>query len=114
MSDKKTIHKERPFSNGSEYFDWKDENCDMCANRWEEVDGLYRCKYERAIDRAYFDYGLVRVDYLIVMGLDFNGSGRCSQFRSCDGLLIPGTVEYDKQHSIDMKKLENWVKGQEE
>lgn len=114
MSDTKPIQKERPFSCGTDYYVWRDSNCDMCLSGWDEPTGLHKCKYEKAIDRACFDDGLMRVDYLTVMGLDKNGSGMCSLFRSFDGVLRYGTVEYDKQHSIDMKKLENWVKGQEE
>ncbi len=51
----------RPFTEGSEFADWKSRNCERCTLRWEEKDGYrgYQCDIEMALDYSYFDNGTV-------------------------------------------------------
>ncbi len=49
----------RPFSEGSEFIDWKRRNCDRCTLRWQAGHG-YQCDIEAALDYAYLDNRTVR------------------------------------------------------
>jgi hypothetical protein len=109
MIDKPEVAK--PFSNGSEYHEWRDNNCDLCKLGFDDTKGNYKCKYERALDHAYFGDGCVRVDYLEVMGLHEDGSGNCSNYQAWDGVLRRGTVEYEMQRKLDEAMLAAWTKG---
>ena len=112
MSDKPEVA--RPFSNGSEYHEWRDNNCDLCKRGFDEDTGRYKCKYEQSLDKASFGDGTVRVDYLEVMGLGEAGSGNCSNYQAWDGVLRPGTVEYEKQNKKDNDLLARWSGMQKE
>ena len=56
----------RPFSCGSEFADWKRQNCEGCTLRWQE--GLaqeghgWQCDIEAALDYAYIDNGSVTLE----------------------------------------------------
>lgn len=99
---------EVPFSIGEEYYVWRDDNCDLCKYAFDESTGIGVCEYEHALDAAYFQDGRVKREHLVVMGLDAGGSGKCSAFRSFDGVLRKGTIEYERQRAKDMKALEKW------
>ena len=110
MSEKKVS----PFSNGSEYIVYRDDNCDICKFGFDESTGVGSCKYERALDVAYLSDGFVKAEYLSVLGLDKGGSRKCSLFRSYDGVLRPGTVEYDQQRTKDLEMLTKWSREESE
>lgn len=48
----------RPFSCGSEFFDWKRRNCERCKLKWQAGQS-YQCDLECALDYAYGDNGMV-------------------------------------------------------
>ena len=54
----------RPFSNGSQYGDWRMRNCDHCAKSWDNMkpqsdDGKGPCEIDNAIGTAYIGSGSV-------------------------------------------------------
>lgn len=51
----------RPFSNGTEFSDWTERNCDRCVRRGPSDTGS-ECRLERALAVAYFGSGEVTVD----------------------------------------------------
>lgn len=108
MSEKDLATRIRPFSNGSEYAEYRDDNCDLCKLGFDESKGHGECKYERALDRGYIGDGLVKAVYSAVLGLGEGGSRKCSLFKSFDGVLREGTIEYERQRERDMKALEKW------
>jgi hypothetical protein len=108
MSDKPEVAK--PFSNGREYFNYRENNCDECAHGYDEDKG-YHCRYEKALDRAYANDGFVRADYLEVIGLGKERTGKCPKFKTCDGSFRFGTVEYENQRKLDEAMLAAWTKG---
>lgn len=103
-----TSNTEIPFSNGEEYYIWRDDNCDLCKYAFDVETGIGTCEFEHALDAGYFGDGRVERGYLAVMGLDKGGSRKCSAFRSFDGILRKGTIEYERQRAKDLKALEKW------
>ena len=97
-----------PFSNGSDYAVYRDDNCDLCKYGFDEEARHYKCEYEAALDHAQWSDGLVYASYLKLLGLGELGDGKCTLFKSFDNTLRPGTVEYDKQRRKDLKALAKW------
>lgn len=61
-----------PFSNGSQYMDWKSSNCEAnegCHKRYDEKAQDWRCDIERAIDNAYMDDGTIDREMAVRMGM---------------------------------------------
>jgi len=103
-----TADTEIPFSNGEEYYIWRDNNCDLCKYAFDENTGVGICEFEHALDAGYFGDGRVNKDYLAIMGLDNGGSRKCKAFSSFDGILRNGTFEYEQQRAKDLRALEKW------
>ena len=61
----------RPFSNGSQYMDWEESNCNRCSKGAppdaDSYDGM-RCDIQRALAEACFGDGTVPVQIAERMG----------------------------------------------
>lgn len=73
MKDKeKKIH---PFSNGTEFMHWHDNNCSQCC-RYSNVStkrSNAKCKLAFDLDFAYVDDGTITIKTAQEIGLDENG-----------------------------------------
>lgn len=47
----------RPFSNGSQFADWENRNCDRCRLAPRGEFAQYRCPIQKALGLAYWDSG---------------------------------------------------------
>lgn len=63
MSDKIT-----PFSNGTQFGDWVDENCWKCQKDFDEERDAYRCDIQKALDAAYVGDGTISRETAEKMG----------------------------------------------
>lgn len=68
----------RPFSNGSQYGDWRDRNCYRCTKSYERMepkpkDGMGPCAIDNAVGLAYIGSGSVTPEIAKRMG--FEGGG---------------------------------------
>lgn len=66
-----------PFSNGSQYGDWRDRNCFRCVKSYESkepkpIDGLGPCDIDNALGLAYIGSGKVKSEIGKRMGWDHN------------------------------------------
>lgn len=88
--------KYRPFSNGTEFMDWKDNNCDDCARGHYDEDNGYRCATQAAIDFASCTDGMVTREHAEVIGTP-----------TPDGFIrrFPRCAKFATQHDIDQSVI---------
>lgn len=57
-----------PFSNGTEFSQWVETNCDRCTRAYDEDAEIYLCPIQEALDMASLDDGTVDADVARRMG----------------------------------------------
>ena len=74
----------RPFSNGTEFEQWDEENCQICPNSQHPT---YTCHIDKAMSEALFGYG--EVDKKIIDLIGFNERHFLKDCPFKDFILIP-------------------------
>lgn len=73
----------RPFSNGSEAYDWMARNCDRCAKKGEPDDrGMGPCPMETAVSMG-FVLGTIPAALALEYGACIGDDGDCDMPRQC-------------------------------
>ena len=81
MSEKDLMSRERPFSNGTEYFNWLLNNCYQCKWGSENNDDKMPCLIEFSFDRARYTDSRVRSWIMYVAGV---GKGGECKVKECE------------------------------
>lgn len=89
----------RPFSNGSQFSDWRHANCWRCAKQFDEAADEYRCEIEQALDVACWDDGTVSEDIARRMG--YLAAGSCSY-----GWMCP-EVEWTEAWKVEWAQIKD-------
>jgi len=77
----------RPWTKGSDYQLWQDENCVRCA-KWDPEGREIRCELERAIFESMFGDGTISAAIAARLGIPPEGSlpaRRCPEFEPREG-----------------------------
>ena len=61
----------RPFSNGTEFEMWDEQNCGICQNSSQNSDdNIYKCHIDEAMTNALLGYGEVKDNIINLIGFD--------------------------------------------
>lgn len=89
MSDQ---HNVRPFSSGSEGYDWRSANCDRCRLNGYAKEGVPTCAMEEAVAMGFI-IGTVPADLASEYGATIRGE-YCDMPKQCPKFKPPEVCEY--------------------